>query len=162
MAFARSGSDWSHKTSFVKPKLSNLSESYKLCAYSKRYPVLLTRDPIGPALSVHPARILPRALLASNYTWPFPIGLSLLCTSRQLFSLHRHRLPVSRASHRPAMAVDLAGRGERQAGAEGTLPAQMPAGICCTGWQFTRFAVLAGRQDCPAGRNNRVPSAGRL
>jgi hypothetical protein len=31
------------------------------------------------------------------------------------------------------MAVDLAGRVERQAGAEGTLPAQMPAESCFIG-----------------------------
>jgi hypothetical protein len=67
-----------------------------------------------------------------------------------------------RASHRPAMVVDLAGRLERQAGAEGTLPVQMPAEICYPGWLFTRLTVLAGRQCWPAGRINRVLSASRL
>jgi hypothetical protein len=37
--------------------------------------------------------------------------------------------PSRRASHGPAMAVDLAGRVQETAGAEGTLPAQMPAEI---------------------------------
>jgi hypothetical protein len=49
--------------------------------------VLLTRDPIGPALFIHPARILTRAPVAFMYTWPISIGGSLLCTGRQLFSL---------------------------------------------------------------------------
>jgi hypothetical protein len=51
--------------------------------------VLLTRDPIGPALFIHPARILTRAPVASMYTWPISIGGSLLCTGRQLFSLQK-------------------------------------------------------------------------
>jgi hypothetical protein len=54
--------------------------------------MLLTRDPIGPALFIHPARILTRAPVASMYTWPISIGGSLLCTGRQLFSLQYCRI----------------------------------------------------------------------
>jgi hypothetical protein len=49
---------------------------------------------------------------------------SCLSTLQMAYSI------AARASHRPAMAVDLAGRIETSAGAEGTLPATTPAKIC--------------------------------